>query len=233
MAEGLPQGPGSAAPPEANFEAGVPLSSERRRELGRDTKRHVVSTHLLAPPASYVRGKSLQAAEIPTWRLPGDGEDGRAGKGRLRRGQPASSSAGNLFFLLPPASPWSVGSSCCSCPTVEHRSGGVAPSSQAPCATRPCCEHRPRLSSGSCRWPPRPPSPPRGSGLRRSHVKAWGCGTRRGDRSTRCSLAVSLPSLAARSFLPQQERSPVVAAAFKDVSFLGCFGLVLFRGCYC
>lgn len=152
MAEGIPRGPRSAAPLAANFKADIPLSS-KMRELGRDVKRHVVSTHLLAPPASYVRGKSLQAAQIPIRKPPGDGEDGGVGTGRLWRGLLASS-AGNLFFLLPPClSPDGMQFLLLN-PTVEHRSGGIAPSSQAPCTTQPYCEYWPWVTSA-----PRLPQP--------------------------------------------------------------------------
>lgn len=137
----MAEGPRSAAPPEANFKADIPLAGEMR-ELGRDMKRHVVSTHLLAPPASYVRGKSLQAAQIHTRRLPGDGKDGRAGEGRLQRGLPASSTR-NLFFLLSPCLTLNGMQFSLLYPTVEHQSGGIAPSSQAPCTTQLRCEHRP------------------------------------------------------------------------------------------
>lgn len=43
-------------------------------------------------------------------------------------------------------------------------------------------------------------------------------------------LAVSVPLPAAGSLSSHQERSPVVTAAFKDVSFLGCFVLGDFEG---
>ena len=50
-------------------------------------------------------------------------------------------------------------------PTVEHQSGGIAPSSPAPCVTQPCCEHRPWVTSGSCcRPPPGAPALPRACG---------------------------------------------------------------------
>lgn len=104
MAEGsgsIPRGP--AAPPRANFQADVLLSSED--EGIRQRHEEACCSH---PSASYGRGKSLPAARVPPRRLPGDGEDGGAAEGslagRLRRGLPASF-ARNLFFLLPPALP--------------------------------------------------------------------------------------------------------------------------------
>lgn len=91
------------------------------------------------------------------------GEDGGEGKGRFRGGLPASS-AGNLFFLLPPCFNPNSMQFLLLYPTVEHQSGGIAPSSQAPCTTQPCCEHW--VTSGSCCFPSGCPSPPQGLRLR-------------------------------------------------------------------
>lgn len=76
-------------------------------------KRHVVSTHLLAPTASYARGKSLQAAKIPTLRLLRDGNDGRAGGGGWAR-LLLPPLPGTCFSCSPLAFPMTVCSSCCS-----------------------------------------------------------------------------------------------------------------------